>query len=185
MIKRILPWVMTALCAVLILLIFAIALSGYVWADERAPGSIPPEPEPPGWDKSSLAVNGACVDGKAEYVIANNGSGDMDGPAYYWLLNVGGGASTCFTDLAAGYIYSGTVELAAGESVTLQYDMAGTGYVPPFRLCIEQRKGHPGVGWASATAEPAAACAPPTALEPGSEPEVAPLRRLYLPHLGR
>ena len=185
-IKQMLPWIMAAICVALILTIFAVVFSAYVWADDRAPGSVPPKPEPPGWDKSSLSVTGACVDHKPEFVIANDGSGDMTGPAHYWLLNVPGGASTCFTDLAnAGYIYSGTVELDAGQSVTLQYDMAGTGYTPPYRLCVEQRAGHPGVGWASATAEPAAACAEPTALDPGSEPEIVPARRLYLSVVGR
>ena len=181
--RQMFPWLMAALCVALIVIVFGILLAGYVWA---APGVIPPEPEPPGWDRSSLAVSGACVDGKAEFVIANDGSGDMDGPAYYWLMNVAGGASTCFTDLAnSGYIYSGTVELDAGASITLQYDMAGTGYTPPYRLCVEQRTGHPGVGWASATAEPAAACGEPTALDPVSEPEYAPLRRVYLPAIER
>lgn len=182
MMKRILPWLMATLCVVLILLIFGVIFSAYAWA---APSVIPPDPEPPGWDKSSLSVNGACVEGKAEFVIANGGA-DMTGPAHYWLINDGGGASTCFTDLAnAGYIYSGTVQIDAGQSMTLQYDLASSGYQPPYRLCVEQRAGHPGVGWASATAEPADVCAPPTALEPGSEPEIVPLRRLYLPYLGR
>lgn len=181
--KKLLPWAMVVICLLLILTVFGVLFSSYVWAGAAI---IPPDPEPPGWDKSSLAVSGACVDRKPEFTIANNGSGDMAGPAYHWLLNVGGGASTCFTDLAnAGYIISGTVQLEAGESVTLNYDLAGTGYAPPYRLCIEQRNGHPGVGWASATAEPSSACQEPTALEPGGEPELVPLRRLWLPAIGR
>lgn len=175
--KWLFPWVMVAVCLVLILAIFAVVFSAYVWAADAV---IPPEPEPPGWDKSSLAVTGACVDGAAEFRIVNNGE-DMDGPSYYWLLNVAGGAVTCYTDLAGGYVYSGTVQLGADESLTLVYDTESIN--PPYRLCVEQREGHPGVGWASATAEPLAACKQPTAIE--TEPEIMPLRRVFVPWLGR
>lgn len=253
--RKLLPWLMAALCLLLILAIFAAVFSAYVWAAD-APGSIPPEPEPPtalqltsmcsndpaltrAWRvrnpnafdveftwklygtsidgiatapasadhffetptqpgsntliiyvagvqqavKASggqrcaplLTVVGLCDAGTAEFRIANTG-GPMLTPSTWWLVTAPGDAAYCVTDIAYGYIYSGTLQLAAGDDQTLTFDAVGG--LPP-KLCVESQA--VGIGFVASVAEPAEACQGPTALEPGSEPEITPLRRLYLP----
>ena len=254
-IKRLLPWVMAALCVVLILAIFAVLFSAYVWAE---PGSIPPEPEPPtalqltsmcsndpavtrAWRvrnpnsfdvvflwklygtpidgaatapassdylfetptqpgantlivfvngvqqavKASggqrcnplLTVVGLCDAGTAEFRIQNTG-GDMRTPATWWLVTAPGDAAYCVTDIAYGYVYSGTLQLASGDNQTLAFGAVGG--LPP-KLCVESQA--IGIGYVAAVAAPAEQCMAPTGLEPGGEPEIVPLRRLYLPQM--
>ena len=255
--KKLLPWAMVVLCLLLILTIFAVVFSAYVWA---APGVIPPAPEPPtalqltsmcsndpaltrAWRvrnpnafdinftwklygtpidgvatapasadyffetptqpgantliifvnglqqavKASggqrcnplLTVAGLCDAGTAEFRIANTG-GPMLTPATWWLVTAPGNAAYCVTDIAFGYIYSGTVQLASGENSLLTFDAVGG--LPP-KLCVESQA--PGIGFVAAVAAPEEECIGPTALEPVGEPEYAPLRRVYLPAIER
>ncbi len=178
--KKAIPGIMLAL---IFLLAMAVVCTGSLLSVSaaNAPASLTPTPEPPtptptpepgGWDRSSLSVEGACVERKAQFTITNTGA-DMQGPAYYWFLNMSGGAATCLTSVAHGYLYSGTVTLQADALTVLQFDTAGI--EPPYRLCVEQRPGHPGVGWASATAEPSDECRDPTALDEVAEP-MGPMR---------
>ncbi len=139
----------------------------------------PPTPEPPPiWDKSSVVVSGACMEGTPTFTILNHGEA-MTGPINWYLLSVAGGASTCAEDVASGFGASGEVTLAAGASIDIQ----ATPGTPPYRICVEQRPNHPGIGWASATitAEDAKLCA--TAEDATAEP--SRLRRLFFPWLGR
>lgn len=259
--KRLFPWVMVAICLALILAIFAVVFSAYVWAADTV---IPPEPEPPtalqltsmcsddpaltrAWRvrnpnafdvdftwklygtsidgagvapasadyffetptqpgpntliifvagiqqavKASggqqcvpptpvppaLSVTGTCNSGIAEFQIANAG-GDMPAPATWWMVTATGGAATCYTDIAHGYAYSGTLQLAAGDKYVLTFGAVGG--LPP-KLCVESAGA--GVGFVAAVAEPAEACTGPTAIE--TEPEIMPLRRVFVPWLGR
>lgn len=155
---------------VAVVLAMAIVLGATVptWA------GTPPEPEPPDeWDKSSIAVSGACVEGVPTFTIVNHGN-DMTGPISWYMLDIDGGASDCAADVAGGYVDTGVLQLAADESATVE----GTG-TTPMRLCVEQRPGHPGTGWASATisAEDVKACA--TAEDVVGEP--GRLRWLFVP----
>lgn len=255
--KRFFPWLMAALCVVLILAIFAVVFSAFVWAE---PSVIPPEPEPPtalqltsmcsddpavtrAWrvrnpnafdvaftwklygtpiDGASVApassdylfetptqpgantliifvngvqqavkaaggqrcapllsVAGLCDAGTAEFRIQNAG-GSMQTPATWWLVTATGDAAYCVTDIAYGYVYSGTVQLANGDSQVLTFGAVGG--LPP-KLCVESQA--IGIGFVAAVATPAEQCMAPTALEPGGEPVIVPLRRLWLPALGR
>ena len=255
--RQFFPWVMVAICIVLILAIFAVVASAYVWAEDAV---IPPTPEPPtalqltsmcsndpaltrAWRvrnpnitdvdftwklygtaidgiatapassdyhfetptqpgpntliisvggvqqavKASggqrcdplLSVAGLCAAGKAEFRINNTG-GAMLTPATWWLVTAPGTAAHCLTDIAHGYAYSGTVHLAAGDDQALTFDAVGG--LPP-KLCVESQT--VGIGYVAAVAEPAAECMQPTALEPGGEPEIVPLHRLWLPEIGR
>ena len=126
-----------------------------------------------------LAVVGLCDKGAAEFHISNTG-GPMLTPATWWMVTAPGNAAYCVTDIAFGYVYSGTLQLASGDDELLTFDVVGG--LPP-KLCVESQT--PGIGFVAVVATPADECMSPTALEPGSEPELSPLRRLYLPAVER
>lgn len=150
-----------------ITLVFTLSF-GIVYAVE------PPQPEPPVWDKSSLKIEGECDNYQPIFKITNVGSA-MAGESTWYLLNEEGGASTCAADVAAGYELSNTFVL--GEGMEFYVQITPSGYSPPYRMCVSQRPGHPGVGWASATVN--SDCVKPTGLEEVEEP----FRRLYLPEI--
>lgn len=121
-------------------ILLALLLPAAALADE------PPVPEPPVWDKSTISVDAACVEGTPTFAILNGGSA-MTGPISWYRLDVAGGASDCAEDVATGYLETGEVQLGEGEGITLAFEPV----TPPMRLCVQQRPGHPGEGWASAT----------------------------------
>ena len=137
----------------------------------------PPEPEPPTWDKSSITVEAACVEGVPSFTIYNGGA-SMTGPTSWYLLDVDGGAADCAADVEAGYLDTGIIQLAEGQSVTLEFEPID----PPQRLCVAQRPEHPGTGWGSATIDDEAVKACVTAEDVTGEP--GGLRWLFLPALG-
>ncbi len=153
--------------------LLALLLPAAALADE------PPVPEPPVWDKSSVSVDAACVEGTPTFSILNDGAA-MTGPISWYLLDVAGGAADCEEDVAAGYLETGEVQLGEGEGTTLTF----TPITPPMRLCVQQRPGHPGTGWASATItqETVKVCA--TAEDVVEEP-VFTWRWLFVPWVGR
>ena len=258
--RQFFPWVMVALCIVLILAIFAVVASAYVWAEDAV---IPPTPEPPTalqltsmcsddpaltrawrvrnpnavdieftWKLYGTSINGiglalanadylfetptqlgsntlvvyvggvqqavkasggvqcvpptpvppvitvagTCAEGVAEFRIDNAG-GAMPTPAGWWMVTATGNAAYCGTDIAQGYAYSGTYQLADGGNTTLLFDALGS--LPP-KLCVQVTGG---IGYASAIAEPTEECVAPTGLD--TEPEIMPLRRVFVPWLGR
>jgi hypothetical protein len=148
-----------------------------------AKADIPPEPEPPAWDKSSISVEATCRGSDPVFTITNGGSGNMEGPSTWYFLDTQGGASTCAADVAAGYILSGTYQLQSGASVEIDFDSSA--YAPPYRLCVQQRAGHPGTGWGSATAETegVTGCGKPTAIDVVEEPSMT--RFMFLPFAGK
>jgi hypothetical protein len=93
----------------------------------RTPTSTPTTTPDP-WDKSSIKVEGMCVDGKAVFLITNTGEA-MSGPSTYQVYWAGipfGGAQS-FT-------------LGAGGSMVVSFDFFGVSV----KLVAEQRPGHPG-----------------------------------------
>lgn len=124
-----------------------------------------------------LSVDGLCDANKAEFRITNTGGG-MQTPATWWMVTAPGDAAYCVTDIAYGYAYSGTVQLAADDSYVLTFDAIGG--LPP-KLCVESQT--VGIGYVAAVGKPAAECMMPTAIE--TEPEIMPLRRLWLPAVGK
>ncbi len=87
------------------------------------------------WDRSSISVSGICLkDGKAEFVIHNNGSA-MTGPIN-WSMYV----DDVLTD-------SGEVQLGEDESITLAF---GPYNGQKVKMEVFQRPGHPGQGVAYA-----------------------------------
>lgn len=143
-----------------------------------AMADLPPEPEPPGWDKSSISVDAACVEGTPTFGILNGGAA-MTGPISWYLLDVAGGAATCAEDVAAGYLETGEVQLGEGEGTTLTFKPIN----PPQRLCVQQRPGHPGEGWASATITEETVKVCVTAEDATDEP--GRLRWVFIPLAGR
>lgn len=84
------------------------------------------------WDRSTLAVTGHCVvGGIMEVTVTNNGS-DMQGPVDYEFLYAGPIVPQ-----------TGTLQLKAGESITLQ-SIAAPG--TRIEFVVYQRPGHPGLG---------------------------------------
>jgi len=85
------------------------------------------------WDKSSLAVEGACLaTGEVEFTVTNTGDagdGDMDGPTT-WRLYVDGVLDQASTlQIAGGQIQKFTFGPFTGQKV---------------RMEVDQRPGHPG-----------------------------------------
>jgi hypothetical protein len=112
-----------------------------------------PTPTPPDftpctlpWDKSSILVEGACVDGEIVFTITNTGDpgdGDMD----------------CFSPVRlyidGEYIWLDSLKLNGGETFT--YTFAGDGRT--WRLEVDQHPLHPGHSRPNATIE---RCGDPT-----------------------
>jgi hypothetical protein len=106
-----------------------------------------PTPTPPDftpctlpWDKSSILVEGACVDGEIIFTITNTGDtgdGDMD----------------CFSPIRlyidGEYIWLDSIQLTGGETFT--YTFAGDGRT--WRLEVDQHPLHPGNSHPNATVE--------------------------------
>jgi alpha-tubulin suppressor-like RCC1 family protein len=106
-----------------------------------------PTPTPPDftpcdlpWDKSSILVEGACVDGEIIFTITNTGDpgdGDMD----------------CFSPVRlfidGEYIWLDSLKLNGGETFT--YTFAGDGRT--WRLEVDQHPLHPGNSHPNATIE--------------------------------
>ena len=103
----------------------------------------------------------------------------MTGPISWYRLDVAGGAADCEEDVAAGYLETGEVQLGEGEGTTLTFEPID----PPMRLCVQQRPGHPGEGWASATITEETVKMCVTAEDVAGEP--GRLRWLFMPWLGR
>ena len=106
-----------------------------------------PTPTPPDftpcdlpWDKSSILVEGECVDGEIIFTITNTGDpgdGDMD----------------CFSPVRlyidGEYIWLDSIQLTGGETFT--YTFAGDGRT--WRLEVDQHPLHPGNSHPNATIE--------------------------------
>jgi hypothetical protein len=149
-----------------LLVVACVTLMVFVPAHAQSlPVDLPPIEEPPVWDKSSVIVSAACVEGEPVFTVLNHGAA-MTGPSDYWLLNTAGGAADCAVD-TAGTLSAGTFQLGADESIEISFVDAGD---PPYRICVAQRPGHPGEGYASATAEESPDCV--TALDEVLEPGV-------------
>jgi uncharacterized delta-60 repeat protein/uncharacterized repeat protein (TIGR01451 family) len=83
------------------------------------------------WDKSSVRVEGACVNDTVKFVIFNTGSageGNMAAPSEYRI----------YADNAL--IETGTFQLAGGDSIVITFVSGGS----TIRLEADQRAGHPG-----------------------------------------
>lgn len=164
-----------------VIVLVAAALLGIWYALNPMPAlaNEPPVPEPPAeWDKSSIVLDAACVKGTPSFTVLNHGAG-MTGPTSWYLLDVAGGAADCAADVAAGYLETGVIQLAAEESVTLTFEPID----PPQRLCVQQRPLHPGEGWASATITEESVKVCVTAEDVVGEP--GRLRWLFVPWVGR
>lgn len=133
--------------------------------------------EPSDWDGSSISVSGECDNARASFNITNNGYDDMSDVSEWYFVQKQGGASSCAADVAAGYTLSGTFLLEMGA--TTYATIKTWEYAPPYRLCVAQRPGHPGTGWASATVD--ATCGMPTVIEIIDEPIT--VSKLFLPIL--
>jgi uncharacterized delta-60 repeat protein len=84
-----------------------------------------------GWDKSSLMVEGSCVNDTVRFVIYNTGKpgeGDMDAPSEYRI----------YADNAL--MQTGTFQIAGGDSLVITVVSGGA----TIRLEADQRPGHPG-----------------------------------------
>lgn len=98
------------------------------------PDGTPGEPGAPDettWDKSSVKVEGRCVNDSAVFTITNTGepgNGNMDGASQYRVY------------VNDGLAITQNFQLAGGEKLTLRY------YAPGYsiRLEADQRPGHPG-----------------------------------------
>jgi hypothetical protein len=96
------------------------------------------------WDKSSIAITGACqADGSAEFTVVNNGA-DMTGPSAWREYE----ADVLTAD--------GTFQLAAGANQTWTFAASGV----PIRFEADQRPGHPGASAPKLTLT----CSAPTAV---------------------
>lgn len=134
-----------------------------------------PEPTPtPKWDKSSIEVKGKCVDGESTFVIKNGGD-DMAGPSRYWWVNGHASASTCDEIPEDPTLGGGDFQLLSGQSLVVTFPVGNL--APPFSICVAQRPGHPGTGYASASLDASDKC--PTAEDVVAEPMGS--KRLFLP----
>ncbi len=73
----------------------------------------------------------------------------------------GGDDATCENDVRNDYVLSDTFILNSGAITFV--NIKTWEHAPEYRLCVAQRPGHPGNGWASATVD--ATCGVPTALD--------------------
>ncbi len=81
-------------------------------------GAVGAPPPPPALPPADLSISGACtaVGGTATFVLKNNGA-DMTVPYPYTI-----------TDASGAVVQTGTISLAAGQSITLTVSGASTGY---------------------------------------------------------
>ena len=86
----------------------------------------------PGWDQSSISVEGICGSNSVDFVISNQGSGDMSQAGNYRIFrnNFLWQSDLTFSPLASG----------SDTTVSIAFD--GSGYT--YRLEADQSTGHPG-----------------------------------------
>ncbi|MCB0577698.1 MAG: T9SS type A sorting domain-containing protein [Phaeodactylibacter sp.] len=94
-------------------------------------------PADPNWDRSSIAVTGACELDSVRFFIQNEGTGDMDQPLNYYVV------------IDELIMLEGTFQLNSGEVQDIAVEAMGATY----RLDAEQSPGHPGSSMPSATVE--------------------------------
>jgi uncharacterized repeat protein (TIGR01451 family) len=82
----------------------------------------------PGWDHSSMAVTGECVNDTCRFVIRNNGTGDMAVPQQYRI----------YADNVL--VYTGSYQLVSGDSLVVLWVSGGA----TIRLEADQHPDHPG-----------------------------------------
>ena len=95
------------------------------------------QPIDPGWDGSSIEVDGACEGDTAVFLITNVGQGDMDGPQRYVIIE------------DHLIMTSGDFNLLSHEDTTITFVPTGG----TLRLEAEQSEGHPGLNDPSVTVE--------------------------------
>lgn len=135
-----------------------------------------PEATPtPEWDKSSIGVTGRCVNGIPTFTITNGGSGNMQGPSRYWWVNGNASAATCGSIPEDPALGGGDFQLVSGGSLVVEFPVGDL--APPYSICVAQRAGHPGTGYAAADVTSEESC--PTAEDVTGEPTF--VRKLYLP----
>ena len=139
------------------------------------PTKTPEATATPGWDKSSIGVTGKCVEGIPTFVITNNGSGNMTGPSRYWWVNGQASAATCGSIPEDPALGGGDFQLLSGQSTVVEFPVGNL--APPYSICVAQRAGHPGTGYASDSIDSNEKC--PTASDVVGEP--AKSRWLFLP----
>jgi len=123
-----------------------------------------PVPTIVAWDKSSVTVTGSCSNGMPSFYVTNTGSA-MTG-ATTWALYYDGSLP----------VETGTLQLAAGETVTLVF--TGAEFVDSFRLVVQQRPGHPGNSQPQAAIDTKDCVTTPTADEETLEPTHATVQYL-------
>ncbi|HRF93653.1 MAG TPA: hypothetical protein PLZ51_00595, partial [Aggregatilineales bacterium] len=83
------------------------------------------------WDKSSVSVDGACVDGVPTFYVNNTGSEAMTGDTTWRLID----------EQTGTILTSGTIRLGGKDTQLLTFEeYAGLN----IRLIVDQRPGHPG-----------------------------------------
>ncbi|MEO0776286.1 MAG: T9SS type A sorting domain-containing protein [Bacteroidota bacterium] len=100
------------------------------------PNSIDLPPDPT-WDAASLTIEADCQLDSTVFTLRNVGTGDMDGPQYYIVIE---------DDLV---LFTGPIDLEAGEFEVFKYPARGKTY----RMEVDQSPGHPGRSRPSATWE--------------------------------
>jgi uncharacterized repeat protein (TIGR01451 family) len=84
--------------------------------------------EDPAWDKSSIKVTGSCLNDSSDFVILNEGSGDMSGSQEYRVY------------VNDTLIFTGNFTLKSGEQFIVKYPAQGQ----TVRLEADQHPLHPG-----------------------------------------
>ncbi len=116
------------------------------------------------WDRSSVSVDGECVDEIPTFYVSNTGEageGDMDAPTTWRLVDADGNV-----------VASGTISVDGGQTVTMSFpEYAGQ----TVRLYVDQRPGHPGSSQPNAVIESCGVAPTPTTTpdvteEPTTEP---------------
>lgn len=141
------------------------------------PTKTPAPTATPGWDKSSVKVDGRCVQGEPRFKISNEGAA-MQGPSRYWFVNGHASANTCGSIPEDPTLGGGDFQLGANMEIMVIFPKGDL--APPYSICVAQRPGHPGTGYAAATVGSGELC--PTAEDVVGEPgSFRP--RLFIPLL--